>query len=413
MELELICKNARAASQSLLPFYEELINRALSEISKSLTENRKLIFAENEKDISAAKQNGIREIMVDRLRITDKTIDSMVSSIMELVELSSPVNETEYEKVLSNGLTVVRKRVPFGVIGIIYESRPNVTVDAAAITLKAGSAVILRGGKEAVNSNRILVKLMREALERTGINPDCIQLIDDPSRELAMQFMKMDEYVDLLIPRGGKSLINSVTQNATVPVIRTGEGNCHIYCDEGCDINEAVKIIINAKTQRPSVCNAAESLVIHKKAAKDILPLLKKEFDKRNVLIRGCEGTRKIIDCEPADETDYYTEYLDLIISCIIVDSLDEAIDHINIHSTHHSEAIITDNKDHAEKFMNKVDSAAVYFNASTRFTDGNQFGLGAEIGISNQKLHARGPMSLKEITTTKYFIYGEGQIRE
>jgi len=412
MDLITIGRNAKAASASLVRYTPSQINEALSAIASALTDNTDAILAANATDLAKAAENGIKEVMADRLRLTEARIKAMADGVREVVALPSPVGSVEYMDKLENGLTVGKMRVPFGVIAMIYESRPNVTVDAAVLTLKSGNAVILRGGKEAINSNIALAEIMRKALTDSGLDADCIQIIKDTDRKTAEDLMRLNDYVDLLIPRGGGSLIRSVVQNATVPVIRTGEGNCHIYCDESCDLQKAVNIIVNAKTQRPSVCNAAESLLVHEKVAQSLLPLIKKALDEKNTLIKGCEKTRAIIDCDPATEEDYYTEFLDYIISCKVVSSLSEAIAHINAHSTGHSEAIITESYSNAQSFLAQIDSAAVYVNASTRFTDGNQFGLGAEIGISTQKLHVRGPMGLKELTTSKYIIYGDGQVR-
>ncbi len=412
MDLNLIGKNAKAASRDLVRRTPARINEALKAIADALTENTEAILKANASDLEKAAQNGIKEVMADRLRLTEARIKAMADGVREVVALPSPVGSVESMDKLENGLTVGKMRVPFGVIAMIYESRPNVTVDAAVLTLKSGNAVILRGGKEAINSNIALAEIMRKALADSGLDPNCIQIITDTDRKTAEDLMRLNDYVDLLIPRGGGSLIRSVVQNATVPVIRTGEGNCHIYCDESCDLQKAVKIIVNAKTQRPSVCNAAESLLVHEGVAEKFLPLIKEALDEKNTEIKGCERTREIISCTPATEEDYYTEFLDYIISCKVVSSLSEAIDHINAHSTGHSEAIITESYANSQRFLAEIDSAAVYVNASTRFTDGNQFGLGAEIGISTQKLHVRGPMGLEELTTSKYIIYGDGQVR-
>lgn len=408
-----IGKNAKEASHVLASAKATTINHALRQIADQLIEQSEKILEANAEDLKKAEENGIGPVMADRLRLTQDRIRSIADGVRQVEKLPSPVGEILSMDKLENGLTVGRMRVPFGVIGVIYESRPNVTVDAAVLTLKAGSAVILRGGKEAIRSNITIANIMRSALADSGLPSDCIQIIEDTDRATATALMKLNGYIDLLIPRGGHSLIQNVTENATVPVIRTGEGNCHIYCDEGCDHQKAVSIIVNAKTQRPSVCNAAESLLIHEKEAKTLLPKIKKALDEKHTEIRGCKRTGEIIECTPATEEDYFTEYLDYIISCKVVSSLEEAISHINTHSTGHSEAIITETYDHAMRFLREIDSAAVYVNASTRFTDGNQFGLGAEIGISNQKLHARGPLGLKEITTTKFIVLGDGQIRQ
>lgn len=389
-------------------------NKVLEAIAQVLLENSDAILAENEKDIANARDNGISETMVDRLRLTKERIKGIADACMELVNLEDPVGEVLQGSVRPNGMRITKVRVPMGVIGIIYESRPNVTVDAGALCLKSGNAAILRGGKEAIHSNMILVKLMQQALETSGFAKETIQLVEDTSREVSTQMMQANGYIDVLIPRGGAGLIQAVVQNATVPVIETGTGNCHIYVDDSADLEMAVQITDNGKTQRPSVCNALETCLVHKDVADKFLPMLQKVFEKHRVEIRGCERTKAILGDSVvlATPQDYATEFLDYIMSIKVVDSIEEAIAHIRKYSTGHSECIITESYRHAEQFQKEIDSACVYVNCSTRFTDGGEFGLGAEIGISTQKLHVRGPMGLKELTTMKYLINGSGQIR-
>ena len=356
------------------------------------------------------------EAMLDRLALNDSRIEGMAKACEELAQLDDPVGEVVSGSTRPNGMKIEKIRVPMGVIGIIFEARPNVTVDGAILCLKSGNAVILRGGKEAINSNKMLADLMRKAVERAGFSPDIIQLVEDTDRGIALDMMKANDYIDVLIPRGGAQLIKAVVQSATVPVIETGTGNCHVYVDASADIKMAVNIVDNGKTSRPSVCNAVESCLVHRDIAEDFLPKLKERLDKHHVEIRGCELTRQILGPEnvtPADDDDYATEFLDYIISIKVVDDMAEALEHIDRFSTGHSECIVTESLFAAQEFQKRVDSAAVYVNCSTRFTDGGMFGLGAEIGISTQKLHARGPMGLREMTTTKYLISGNGQIRE
>lgn len=388
--------------------------KVLEAIAQVLLENSDAILAENEKDIANARDNGISETMVDRLRLTKERIKGIADACMELVNLEDPVGEVLQGSVRPNGMRITKVRVPMGVIGIIYESRPNVTVDAGALCLKSGNAAILRGGKEAIHSNMILVNLMQRALETSGFAKETIQLVEDTSREVSTQMMQANGYIDVLIPRGGAGLIQAVVQNATVPVIETGTGNCHIYVDDSADLEMAVQITDNGKTQRPSVCNALETCLVHKDVADKFLPMLQKVFEKHQVEIRGCERTKAILGDSVvlATPQDYATEFLDYIMSIKVVDSIEEAIAHIRKYSTGHSECIITESYRHAEQFQKEIDSACVYVNCSTRFTDGGEFGLGAEIGISTQKLHVRGPMGLKELTTMKYLINGSGQIR-
>lgn len=412
MSLEIMGQKAKAAARTAARLSQTEINLALSAMADALEENSEEILAENQKDILAAQENGIREIMIDRLLLTEERIHQIAQGVREVAALKSPVGEIRDMRRMENGLQIGKMRVPIGVIAIIYESRPNVTADCAALCLKTGNAVILRGGKEAIHSNIAITKTIQKALERTSVTPNAVQLVTDTSRETAQQLMKLNRYVDVLIPRGGAGLIRTVVENATVSVIETGTGNCHIYADDGCDFSMATEIVFNAKTQRPSVCNAAESLLIHKNIAEKLLPLIWAALKEKNVEFRGCDRTAKIIPCKAAKEEDYYTEFLDYIISVKIVDGLEEAINHINKYGTGHSEAIITNSYENAQRFLREVDSAAVYVNASTRFTDGNAFGLGAEIGISTQKLHARGPMGLEALTSDKYIVLGNGQTR-
>ena len=389
-------------------------NSALAEISRALIENSDKIIEANQKDLTAAKENGMSVSMQDRLMLNEDRIKGIASAVDELIKLEDPIGKVDNGSVRPNGMRITKIRVPMGVIGMIYESRPNVTADAATLCLKTGNAVILRGGKEAYNSNKCICEIMRDAVEKAGFPKDIIQFVDDTTREVTTELMKCDKYLDLLIPRGGAGLIKAVTKNATVPVIETGTGNCHLYVDESADIEMAVNITDNAKTQRPSVCNAIETLLVHKNIAEKFLPAVKKKLDEHNVEIRGCAETKQILgDCVvPATEEDYATEFGDYIIAVRVVDDISQAIEHIAEYSTGRSECIVTNDLSNANKFKSEVDSACVYVNASTRFTDGGMFGFGAEIGISTQKLHARGPMGLYEITTNKYLIDGNGQIR-
>ena len=389
-------------------------NAALAEISRALIENSDKIIEANQKDLAAARENGMSVSMQDRLMLNEDRIKGIASAVDELIKLEDPIGKVDNGSVRPNGMRITKIRVPMGVIGMIYESRPNVTADAATLCLKTGNAVILRGGKEAYNSNKCICEIMRDAVEKAGFPKDIIQFVDDTTREVTTELMKCDKYLDLLIPRGGAGLIKAVTKNATVPVIETGTGNCHLYVDESADIEMAVNITDNAKTQRPSVCNAIETLLVHKNIAEKFLPAVKKKLDEHNVEIRGCAETKRILgDCVvPATEEDYATEFGDYIIAVRVVDDISQAIEHIAEFSTGHSECIVTNDLSNANKFKSEVDSACVYVNASTRFTDGGMFGFGAEIGISTQKLHARGPMGLYEITTNKYLIDGNGQVR-
>ncbi|MBQ7758421.1 glutamate-5-semialdehyde dehydrogenase [Anaerotignum sp.] len=407
-------KKAKDAAVVLATLSTPKKNKALLASADALLAAQAEILAANKEDVDAAVASGIKGAFIDRLTLTEARVADMADGLRQVAKLDDPVGEVLSMKTLDNGLVVGQKRVPMGVIGIIFEARPNVTADAFGLCLKAGSAVILRGGKEAFKTNQATIKALRSALAAEGLPEDCVQMVPDTSRETANEMMRLNGYLDVLIPRGGAGLINSVVQNSTVPVIQTGVGNCHVYVDESADFEKAAKIVINAKTQRPGVCNACESLLVHEKIAEAFLPEIGKALQEKKVEIRGDEQTQKLVDGSvAATEEDWGTEYADYIISTRVVKDIDEAIDHIRKYSTGHSEAIVTENYTNAQRFLNEVDAAAVYVNASTRFTDGGQFGFGAEIGISTQKLHARGPMGLKELTTTKYIIYGDGQIRE
>lgn len=405
-------KSAKVAQVTLADASTALKNKALTAISEALLVNKDDIIKANSLDLDNGKANGMSESLLDRLALTEARIKDIANSVLEIVALPDPVGVVKSGSTRPNGLNIEKVAVPMGTIAVIYEARPNVTIDAAALCLKSGNAVILRGGKEAINSNIATANIMRQAIESVGLDKNCIQLVEDTSRETANALMKLNGYIDVLIPRGGAGLINSVVQNATVPVIETGVGNCHIYVDKTADINMAVDIIYNAKTSRPSVCNAAESLVIHKDIAAQALPAIKSKLDEKNVELCGDEYAGNIIDITLATDEDWGKEYLDYKMSIKTVDNVEEAIAHINTYSTGHSEAIITNDYNSAQKFTKLVNSSAVYVNASTRFTDGGQFGFGAEIGISTQKLHARGPIGLPELTTTKFVIRGNGQVR-
>ncbi|MGL5868090.1 MAG: glutamate-5-semialdehyde dehydrogenase [Clostridium chrysemydis] len=412
---ELIIKGQKAkeASYILGNLKTSEKNFALNKMADKLIEKSLDIIKENKKDLDKAIEKGTSKSMLDRLSLDEDRVKGMADGLRQVAALKDPVGEVIEMWNAENGLQIGKKRVPMGVIGIIYEARPNVTCDAAGLCLKTGNAVILRGGSEAINSNIAIVKVLREGLKEAGITEDALQLIENTSRELATEMMKLNDYIDVLIPRGGAGLIKTVVNNATVPVIETGTGNCHIYIDSDCDFDMAEAIVINAKTSRPAVCNAAESLVIHEDVAKEILPRLSKALEDKGVVLKGDKKSREIVSSiEEALEEDFYKEFLDYIMSVKIVKDIDEAIYHINKHNTGHSEAIITNSYENSQKFLQRIDAAAVYVNASTRFTDGGEFGFGAEIGISTQKLHARGPMGLKELTTVKYIIFGNGQIR-
>ena len=406
-------KNAKEASYILANLTTTDKDRALESMAKNLLENADNIIEENKKDLKKAVENGTSKAMLDRLSLDKSRIEGMADGLMQIINLQDPVGEVIGMWNRPNGLQIGQKRVPIGVIGIIYEARPNVTCDAAGLCLKSGNAVILRGGKEAINSNIAIIKALRQGLKEANITEDAVQLVEDTSREVATEMMKLNDYIDVLIPRGGAGLIKAVVNNATVPVIETGTGNCHIYIDSECDFEMAKNIVVNAKTSRPAVCNAAESLVIHEGVAEELLPILAQALRDKDVVLRGDKRAREIVkDMEEATGEDFYKEYLDYIMSVKVVKDIDEAIAHINKYNTGHSEAIVTKNYENSQKFLQRVDAAAVYVNASTRFTDGAEFGFGAEIGISTQKLHARGPMGLKELTTIKYIIFGNGQIR-
>lgn len=406
-------KRAKGTMPFLSQVTAEQKKNALLAIADALENKKNVIIEANKIDMLAGEKAGLNSGLLDRLLLDSDRIDGIASAVRDVAALDDPCGKTVSEYHKDNGLIIKKVTVPMGVIGIIFEARPNVTADAAALCLKSGNAVILRGGKEAINSNTAIADIMRDAVESAGFPKDVIQLVQDTSRRSSTDLMHLDEYLDCLIPRGGKGLIRAVVENSTVPVIETGSGNCHIFVDESADIQMAADIIFNAKTQRIGVCNACESLVIHSGIIKDALPVIKEKLDTKNVIIYGDDRARETCpDIQPATEEDFYTEYLDYKISVKTVDSVDEAIAHINEHSTGHSEAIITSDRSNAEKFLKCIDSSSVYVNASTRFTDGGEFGLGAEIGISTQKLHARGPMGIAQLTTTKYLIYGNGQIR-
>lgn len=412
--LEELGLRARKASISLNRMLQGEKNRVLTFCAQALVEHTQEILKANEIDSAAAQENGMKASLLDRLKLTEDRIQAMADGLLQVVSLQDPIGEVTGMTVRPNGLTIGQKVVPLGVIGIIYESRPNVTVDAFGLCFKTGNAVILRGGSDAIHSNLAIVKALRSGILAAGCNEDALLLIEDTSREVAKEFMRLNRYLDVLIPRGGEGLIKTVVENSTVPVIETGTGNCHIYVDEFAEFSMALDIIDNAKTQRLGVCNTCESLVIHEKISEAFLPLLYERLHAKEVEIRADEKACQICaGFVKATEQDFASEFLDKIISLKIVADVEEAINHINTYSTKHSEAIITANHENAMKFLNEIDSAAVYVNASTRFTDGNEFGFGAEIGISTQKLHARGPMGLKALTSTKYIIFGNGQIKE
>lgn len=414
MDLNETGRLAKAAQPALQKADTDAKNQVLHRAAELLVEQCDFLLKENEKDMENGRTNGMPEGLLDRLLLTEQRVKQMAEGLSQLELLEDPVGEVLSMKKRPNGLLIGQKRVPLGVVGIIYEARPNVTADAFGLCFKTGNAVILKGGKDAIHSNKAIVKVLRMALAEKGFPEAAVTLIEDTSRETTTAFMKLREYVDVLIPRGSAGLIRAVVENSTIPVIETGTGNCHIYVDETADLDMAADIIFNAKTQRISVCNACESLVIHEKVLDALMPKLKARLDEKQVEIRGDEKVCASIEgIVPAKEADYGTEYLDYILSAKTVSSLDEAITHINRYNTGHSEAIITNDYSHAQRFLEEIDAAAVYVNASTRFTDGFEFGFGAEIGISTQKLHARGPMGLLALTTTKYIIYGNGQIRK
>lgn len=413
MELIEICKKAKKVKYEIQCLTTKEKNDALLAVADKLVAEADSIIAANAKDYERGVSNGMHKGLLDRLLLDKKRIEAMAEGLRQVAALPDPIGEVIDSFSRPNGLQIKKVRVPMGVIGIIYEARPNVTADAFALTFKAGNAVVLKGGSDAIDSNIKIANVMRAALSECGINPDAIQLIEDTDRAVTTKFMQMNEYIDVLIPRGSARLINAVVENSTIPVIETGTGNCHIYVDKDADIDKAIPIIINAKTQRIGVCNAAESLVVHEDIKDKFLPLFEKAMNEHNVEIRGDEESRKLMNSAvSATEEDFGKEFLDYIISVKTVKNVDEAIDHINKYNTSHSDAIVTENEETAKRFLERVDSACVYVNASTRFTDGFEFGFGAEIGISTQKLHARGPMGLKELTSYKYQIVGEGQIR-
>ena len=388
-------------------------NEALTFMAEELIKAKEEIIKANEIDRQNAIKKGITDALLDRLSLDDSRIEAMAQGLLDIVKLQDPVGEVINMWQMPNGLQIGQKRVPIGVLGIIYESRPNVTSDAAGLCLKSGNAVILRGASDAINSNKAVAKALVAGIKRSGLPQDCVQLLEDTSRETAREMMRLNDYIDVLIPRGGAGLIKSVVQNATVPVIETGTGNCHIFVDETADLEMAKAIVLNAKVQRPGVCNAAEKLLVHESIANEFLPTIVKVLRENGVEVRGCDKAQAIVDdIKVIEEPEWHQEYLDLIIAVKVVKDVDEAIKHINKYNTGHSESIVTESYKNSQKFLQRVDAAAVYVNASTRFTDGGEFGFGGEIGISTQKLHARGPMGLKELTTTKYIIFGDGQIR-
>lgn len=411
--LEQIGIKAKEASK-ILSIQGKRKNEALKKIAENLSKRYDEIITANKIDLENGKNTGLSVSFLDRIELTKERIEDIKTAILKVSDMQDPIGKVLDGCKSENGLEIIKVRVPLGVIGIIYEARPNVTADAAALCLKSGNAVILRGGKEAINSNKAIVNIMRNSLKEVSLPVDCIQLIEDTSRESSMTLMTMNKYLDVLIPRGGAGLIRAVLENATVPVIETGVGNCHVYADEFCDINMAVSIIYNAKTSRPSVCNSIETVLVHKNIAKELLPKMKSKLDEKNVQLRGCKETIDILgnSVTNATEEDYMVEFLDYILAVKVVNSIDDAISHISKYSSHHSDTIITKDYENAKTFTSLVDSAAVYVNASTRFTDGGYFGLGAEIGISTQKLHARGPMGINELTSIKFIINGNGQIR-
>ncbi|HEY8909457.1 MAG TPA: glutamate-5-semialdehyde dehydrogenase [Desulfosporosinus sp.] len=410
-ELIEIGRKAKQAARQLAFASTESKNNALFAMADALLTNEQEILKSNSKDVQAAEEKGLKKSLVNRLSLTSESILGISKALREVAALRDPVGEGEVWT-RPNGLRIQQTRVPLGVVAMVYEARPNVTVDAAALCIKSGNAVILRGGSEALESNKVLARVIAEAAEESGLPSGCIQLITETNREWVQQLMRMNDYVDVIIPRGGAGLIQTVVQNATVPVIETGTGMCHAFIDQAADYNKAIPIVINAKTQKPGVCNALETLLVDEVIAKDFLPLMGEELKKYQVEIKGCPRTCEILsNASPATEEDWVSEHLDLILSVKVVPDLDAALDHIYQYSTKHSETIITENYSRAQRFLKEIDAAAVYVNASTRFTDGGQFGFGAEIGISTQKLHARGPMGLRELTTTKYLIYGDGQI--
>jgi glutamate-5-semialdehyde dehydrogenase len=414
MSVKDLGKLAKKASLKMAILGSEEKNQALKDVAEALLGNKEAILAANAKDMEKAEENGVRGSLLDRLLLTEDRIEGIAEGVRQTAALNDPVGEVLWMRTHPNGMVYGQKRVPIGVLGMIYEARPNVTVDAFALSFKSGNAVILRGGKEAFETNQVFVKIIKEALTIAGSIPEAVQMLEDPSRETARELMQLNEYLDVLIPRGGAGLIQSVIENASVPVIETGVGNCHIYVDASADLEKAKPIVINAKVQRPGVCNALETLLVHESVADEFLPAMIGELEENGVEMHGDERVCGFNDTIiPATEWDWANEYLDLKLAIRIVPTLEAAIEHIATYSTKHSEAILTESYSASQKFLNEVDAAAVYVNASTRFTDGSEFGFGAEIGISTQKLHARGPMGVEALTTTKYIIYGSGQIRD
>ena len=413
--VEEVAKTAKEVSYSLIEISTEVKNRTLLTAARLIEEKKELIEAENRKDLIAGEEKGLSKAMLDRLLLNEKRIKGMVNVLKDVASLQDPVGEVIKMWTRPNGLKIGKMRVPLGVVAIIYESRPNVTVEAASLCIKSSNSVILKGGSEAINSNRVLVSLLKEAASKEGFPQEAIQFIDTTDRETVRELLKLDNYIDVVIPRGGEDLIKFVAENARMPVIKHYKGVCHVFVDEFADLEKAWNICFNAKVQRPGVCNAMETMLVHSKVADAFMPTMVELFKKAKVELRGDEKTRSYDPdyIKPATEEDWYAEYLDLILAVRVVDSLDEAIDHINTYGSHHSDAIVTENYTNAMKFLNKVDSAAVYVNASTRFTDGNVFGLGAEMGISTDKVHVRGPMGLEDLTIPKYIVFGNGQIRE
>lgn len=412
--LSLKAARVKRASRELARVNTARKDQALLSIAEIIEKNREVVRTENSKDIAAGKKKGLSEAFIDRLTLDNRRIHGLINILHDVVNLKDPVGEIFNMNALPNGLKVGQIRVPIGVIGIIFESRPNVCIEVAALTIKSGNGVLLRGGSDAVHSNLLLTRLIREGLQQSGLPEDCVDIVQDTRRESVLQLVKLKEYIDVIIPRGGLELIRFVEENSVIPVIRHDLGICHTYVDAAASLEMAKNICYNAKVQRPGVCNAMETLLVHSQVARGFLPLMKDAFDQAGVKLKGCEKTRMVLQgVEAATEDDWRTEYLDLILSVKIVESLDEAIDHINLYGSHHSDAIVTDSYEHGMRFISEVDSAACFINASTRFCDGNEFGLGAEMGISNQKLHVRGPMGLKDLMAPKYIIYGNGQVRK
>lgn len=405
-------RRVREAWEVLKTSNAQTKNEAIMKIAGKLYEERKNILEANEKDVKSARERGVKESLIDRLLLNEKRIDSMIESCAIVAKLKDPVGEVIDSWVREDGLRISRIRVPIGPIGVVYESRPNVTVETTVLAIKSGNTILLRGGSDAINSNRAIVSAIKKALMESSIPESSVEFIENPDRALVGEMLKLEDYLSLIVPRGGYQLIEYVRKNATVPVLETGVGNCHIYVDESADQDKAIPVIINAKVQRPGTCNAAEKLLVHEKIARSFIPKVVEALRNHGVEVRGCEKTQKIVNVLPATEEDWETEYLDLIIGIKVVRDIDEAIEHIKRYSTGHSEAIITENYTSARKFVESIDAAAVYVNASTRFTDGGEFGFGAEIGISTQRLHARGPVGLRELTTYKYVVLGDYHVR-